>query len=69
MFVQCTKKAVEHSQVTSDRSVLEFILRDELVEHLEKLHLLYESQHGFRRGRSCLSNLLVFLEQQNNKSC
>ena len=38
-------------------------MRDELIGHLEKLHLIYESQHGFRRGRSCLSNLLTFLEK------
>ena len=39
-------------------------MRDELIGHLEKLHLIYhESQHGFCRGRSCLSNLLTFLEK------
>ena len=38
-------------------------MREALVTHLESLHLLYESQHGFRRGRSCLSNLLTFLEK------
>jgi len=43
--------------------VFEYIMREALVTHLEKLHLLYESQHGFRRGRSCLSNLLTFLEK------
>ena len=43
--------------------VFEFIMREALVSHLEKLHLLYESQHGFRRGRSCLTNLLTFLEK------
>jgi len=43
--------------------VFEFIMQDELVSHLEKLHLIYETQHGFRVGRSCLSNLLTFLEK------
>ena len=43
--------------------VFEFIMREELVNHLEKLHLIYETQHGFRVGRSCLSNLLTFLEK------
>ena len=38
-------------------------MREDLVSHLEKLHLIYESQHGFRRGRLCLSNLLTFLEK------
>ena len=38
-------------------------MREELVSHLENLHLIYESQHGFRQGRSCLSNILTFLEK------
>ena len=38
-------------------------MRDVVVDHLEKLHLLVDSQHGFRRSRSCLSNLLTFLEK------
>jgi len=25
--------------------------------------LILDSQHGFRKGRSCLSNLLVFLDK------
>ena len=27
--------------------------------------LILDSQHGFRKGRSCLSNLLVFLDKVN----
>ena len=33
-----------------------------IVQHLDKFKLLHESQHGFRKGRSCLTNLLDFLE-------
>jgi hypothetical protein len=43
--------------------LLESIVRDALVNHLEKNKLLAESQHGFRRGRSCLTNVLVFLDK------
>jgi len=41
------------------------ILRDAIVEHLIKnqIQLIRESQHGFLRGRSCLSNLLAFLDK------
>jgi ribonucleases P/MRP protein subunit RPP40 len=50
--------------LTSQISKLfESILRDILVDHLEKNALLADSQHGFRRGRSCLSNVLVFLDK------
>ena len=33
------------------------------MEHLVKNQLLRDSQHGFLRGRSCLSNLLTFLDK------
>ena len=38
-------------------------MRDELVEHLEANGLLRGTQHGFRKGRSCLTNLLSFLDR------
>ena len=43
--------------------LLESIIRDALVSHLEENRLMTESQHGFRKGSSCLSNLLVFLDK------
>jgi len=42
--------------------LLELIIRDELVTYMELHHLIYNSQHGFRKGRSCLTNLLTFLD-------
>jgi len=36
------------------------IIRDSLVKHLEDNSLIHDSQHGFRKGRSCLTNLLTF---------
>jgi hypothetical protein len=42
--------------------VLESIIKDRLVKHLEKHKLLRTSQHGFTSGRSCLTNLLIFFE-------
>ena len=43
--------------------VFEKLARDELVEHLESNGLLRGTQHGFRKGRSCLTNLLSFLDR------
>nr|VZI00046.1 unnamed protein product [Spirometra erinaceieuropaei] len=43
--------------------VMERIIKRELMRFLEQNHLLCDAQHGFRRGRSCLSNLLYCLEQ------
>ena len=39
------------------------ILRDAIVSYLEGSNLIRDSQHGFRKGRSCLHNLLVFLDK------
>jgi len=33
------------------------------IRHLEDNHLITDSQHGFRKGRSCLTNLLEFLDK------
>ena len=40
--------------------LLETIIRDKIVEYLEKYNLIRDTQHGFRRRRSCLTNLLEF---------
>jgi len=40
--------------------LLESIIRDKIVEHLNDYNLIRDSQHGFRRNRSCLTNLLQF---------
>ena len=40
----------------------ESIIRDSIVHYLETNALILDSQHGFRKGLSCLSNLLTFLD-------
>ena len=42
--------------------VLESIVREHIVEHLETNNILSNKQHGFREGRSCLTNLLELVE-------
>ena len=42
--------------------VLEKVVKNSIWEHLEHYKLIRDSQHGFRSGRSCLTNLLEFLE-------
>ena len=41
---------------------LESIIKDMLMEYFESNELLTMYQHGFRKGKSCLTNLLVTLE-------
>ena len=43
--------------------VFESLLRDSIIGFLKKHILIKESQHGFVEGRSCLTNMLLFLEK------
>nr|VZH94989.1 unnamed protein product [Spirometra erinaceieuropaei] len=43
--------------------ITEKIIKKALVQFLEQHHLLSDAQHGFRSGRSCLTNLLFTLER------
>jgi len=43
--------------------VFETIVRDQVVEFLEVNKLIRDSQHGFRKGSSCLTNTLLFLDK------
>src|SRR3981081_1021742 len=40
--------------------MLESIIKDHITEHLDRLHLIRSSQHGFTKGKSRLTNLEVF---------
>ena len=42
--------------------VLEAIVRKRIVLHLDRNNILSDKQHGFRQGRSCLTNLLEVME-------
>lgn len=42
---------------------LEQIIKDQLCSHLVNNRCLTLAQHGFVKNRSCLTNLLVFLEE------
>ena len=43
--------------------LLEIIIRDHMMHFLIKHKLINPSQHGFLKARSCLTNLLCFLEE------
>jgi Reverse transcriptase (RNA-dependent DNA polymerase) len=42
--------------------ILESILKDDITSHLARNKIISSTQHGFRKGRSCTSNLLEFME-------
>ena len=43
--------------------LLESIIKDVIMAHLVRYELIRDSQHGFTKGRSCLTNLLEFFEE------
>ncbi|CAM5127487.1 unnamed protein product [Eretmochelys imbricata] len=45
--------------------LVETIVKNKIVRHIEEHKLLHKSQHGFCKGRSCLTNLLEFFEGVN----
>ena len=46
--------------------VIESIIRENIVEHLNGNNLITEVQHGFRSNRSCLTNMLCYLDDLVN---
>ena len=42
--------------------VLETIIRNAMVQHMDEYNLYSNSQHGFRKGRSCTTQLLQVME-------
>ena len=43
--------------------LLERLIKDHMVDFLFRHKLLNSSQHGFLKARSCLTNMLCFLEE------
>ena len=43
-------------------TLFEGLIKDAISEHLLKFNLIRQSQHGFMSHKSCLTNLLEFLE-------
>jgi Reverse transcriptase (RNA-dependent DNA polymerase) len=41
---------------------MESILKEDISDHLRRNKIITRTQHGFRKGRSCTTNLLEFME-------
>jgi len=46
--------------------VFESLVRDGMIEHLEKFKLIKGTQHGFVKKKSCSTNFTSFLEEVTN---
>ena len=61
--VAANYRQVTVSLTSQISKVFEAVVRDEMLEFLEKHKLRRDSQYGFRKGRSCVTNLLLFLDR------
>ena len=46
--------------------LMESIIRDKIVSHMERNNLFSETQHGFVPSRNCITNLLICVEHWTN---
>ena len=67
LFKKGSRNKSENDRPVSLTSVicklLERLIKDHMVDFLVKHKLLNSSQHGFLKARSCLTNMLCFLEE------
>ena len=47
--------------------ILEKIIKEDMMKYLEENNLFFDSQHGFRNKKSCLTNLLEFVKFVTHK--
>ncbi|CAM4712323.1 unnamed protein product [Caretta caretta] len=43
--------------------IMEQVLKESIVKHLEERKVIRNSQHGFTKGKSCLTNLIAFYDE------
>ena len=46
--------------------IMEHVIASQIMNHGKKNNILYPLQHGFRRGRSCETQLKEFIDDRSN---
>jgi Reverse transcriptase (RNA-dependent DNA polymerase) len=67
IFKKGSKSVPGNNRLVSLTSVscklMESIIKNKVVRHLDRNGLIWHTQHGFTRGKSCATNLLAFLDK------
>ncbi|CAM5146718.1 unnamed protein product [Natator depressus] len=43
--------------------IMELVLKESILKHLDERKVIRNSQHGFTKGKSCLTNLITFYDE------